>query len=148
MVVNGARSKDRRSVVIESASTAARQLTASYMTPSSVWKSSYRLIFGAQAEPMLEGWAIVDNTSGDDWNNVKLSVVSGRPISFITELYDPRYINRPHAELAENNAVAPVVFQGAMTTGALAAAPPPPPPRRLRALLKPRRFAFGAGRRA
>jgi hypothetical protein len=123
VVVNGARSKDRRSVVIESASTAARQLTASYMTPSSVWKSSYRLIFGTQAEPMLEGWAIVDNTSGDDWNNVKLSVVSGRPISFITELYDPRYINRPHAELAENNAVAPVVFQGAMEAGKAAPAP-------------------------
>ena len=125
-VVNGARSKDRRSVVIESASTGARQLTASYMTPSSVWKSSYRLIFGAQAEPMLEGWAIVDNTSGDDWNNVKLSVVSGRPISFITELYDPRYVDRPHAELSENNAVAPVVFQGALSANMPAPAPPKP----------------------
>jgi hypothetical protein len=126
-VVNGTRSKDRRSVVIESSSsTGARELSASYMTPSSVWKSSYRLIFGAQAEPMLEGWAIVDNTSGDDWNNVKLSVVSGRPISFITELYDPRYVNRPRAELAENNAVAPVVFQGAMA--GLGGGPPPAPP--------------------
>ena len=72
------------------------------MTPVRGWKSSYRLIFGAQAEPTLEGWAIVDNTSGDDWNNVKLSVVSGRPISFITQLYEPRYVDRPHAELAEN----------------------------------------------
>ncbi len=147
VVVNGARSKDRRSVVIESASTGARQLTASYMTPSSVWKSSYRLIFGAQAEPMLEGWAIVDNTSGDDWNAVKLSVVSGRPISFITELYDPRYINRPHAELAESNAVAPVVFQGAMTTGAFAAAPPPAPAQAPRALLKSE-MAAGRGANA
>jgi hypothetical protein len=126
-VVNGARSKDRRSVVIESSSASARQLTASYMTPSSVWKSSYRLIFGTQAEPMLEGWAIVDNTSGDDWNGVKLSVVSGRPISFITELYDPRYVDRPRAELAENNAVAPVVFQGVLATGAPVASPAPPP---------------------
>jgi hypothetical protein len=130
-VVSGARSKDRRSVVIESASSGARQLTASYMTPSAVWKSSYRLIFGAQAEPLLEGWAIVDNTSGDDWNNVKLSVVSGRPISFITQLYDPRYVDRPHAELAENNAVAPVVFQGAigaLSAPAVAGMPAPPPP--------------------
>ncbi len=137
-LVNGARSKDRRSVVIESAATGARELTASYMTPSSVWKSSYRLIFGAQAEPMLEGWAIVDNTSGDDWNNVRLSVVSGRPISFITELYDPRYINRPHAELAENNSVAPVVFQGAM--GGIGASPPAPPPAAAKAAA-PRQFS-------
>jgi hypothetical protein len=136
-VVSGARSKDRRSVVIESSAPGARELTASYMTPSSVWKSSYRLIFGAQAEPMLEGWAIVDNTSGDDWNNIRLSVVSGRPISFITELYDPRYINRPHAELAENNAVGPVVFQGAM--GAVGSPAPPPAV----AKAAPRQFAGG-----
>ncbi|MCU1336382.1 MAG: hypothetical protein JWO19_1963 [Bryobacterales bacterium] len=115
-VLSGARSKDRRSVYIDAGATAAgaaaRQLSASYMTPSAVWKSSYRLIFGAQGEPTLEGWAIVDNTSGEDWSNVKLSVVSGRPISFITQLYEPRYVTRPMAELAENRAVAPVVLQG------------------------------------
>jgi hypothetical protein len=113
-VLSGARSKDRRSVYIDAAGTAARQLSASYMTPSAVWKSSYRLIFAPQGEPTLEGWAIVDNTSGEDWSNVKLSVVSGRPISFITQLYEPRYVTRPTAELAENRAVAPVVLQGAI----------------------------------
>jgi hypothetical protein len=125
-VVSGARSKDRRSVFIDSTGTGTRQLTASYMTPAPVWKSSYRLIFGTEAQPMLEGWAIVDNTSGEDWENVKLSVVSGRPISFITQLYEPRYVQRPTAELAENRAVAPQVFQGSMgaVSGALAAAPP------------------------
>ena len=113
-VISGARSKDRRSVVIESSSTGARELTASYMTPSSVWKSSYRLIFGAQAEPMLEGWAIVDNTSGDDWNNVKLSR-GFRPSHFIHyRTYDPRYVNARMPSWPRINAVAPVVFQGAM----------------------------------
>lgn len=142
-VVNGARSKDRRSVMIESTSAGARQLTASYMTPSSVWKSSYRLIFGPQAEPMLEGWAIVDNTSGDDWNNVRLSVVSGRPISFITELYEPRYVDRPRAELAENNAVAPVVFQGGISAFKAAPAPAPPAAVAPKTLLKSESGAAG-----
>ena len=68
---------------------------ASYMTPAAVWKSSYRLMFGAAGEPTLEGWAIIDNTSGDDWNNVRLAVVSGKPVSFITQLYEPRYVQRP-----------------------------------------------------
>jgi len=113
-VLSGARSKDRRSVYIDATGTGTRQLAASYMTPSAVWKSSYRLIFGPQAEATLEGWAIIDNTSGDDWTNVKLSVVSGRPISFITQLYEPRYVQRPTAELAENQPVAPVVLQGAI----------------------------------
>ncbi|HSP70149.1 MAG TPA: DUF4139 domain-containing protein, partial [Bryobacteraceae bacterium] len=116
-VLSGARSKDKRSVYIDTAGTGTRQLTASYMTPSAVWKSSYRLIFGTAAEATLEGWAIIDNTSGEDWSNVKLSVVSGRPISFITQLYEPRYVQRPTAELAENRPVAPIVLQGAVGGG-------------------------------
>jgi hypothetical protein len=120
-VLNGARSKDRRSVYIDSIGAAARDLIASYMTPSPVWKSSYRLLFPQEGQPTLEGWAIVDNTSGDDWNNVRLSVVSGRPISFVTQLYAPKYVTRPNAELADNQAAAPTVFQGAI--GALSAGP-------------------------
>jgi hypothetical protein len=130
-VLNNARSKDKRSVYIDSLGTAARELVASYMTPAAVWKSSYRLLFTGTSsstaqEATLEGWAIVDNTSGEDWNNVKLSVVSGRPISFISQLYPPRYVQRPTAELAEDRAVGPQVFQGGISTGAPAAAPAPP----------------------
>jgi hypothetical protein len=79
-------------------------------------------LFAPQGEPTLEGWAIVDNTSGDDWNNVRLSVVSGRPISFITQLYAPKYVTRPNAELADNQAAAPTVFEGSVT-GSLLAVP-------------------------
>jgi hypothetical protein len=130
-VLNGARSKDRRSVYIDSVGAAARDLVASYMTPSPVWKSSYRLLFAGVSEPTLEGWAIVDNTSGDDWNNVMLSVVSGRPISFVTQLYAPKYVNRPGAELADNQAAAPTVFNGAVNgiIGGIASAAPPAPQR-------------------
>jgi len=111
-IASGARSRDRRNVFIDASKQGARRVTASYMTPSAVWKSSYRLIFGATGDPTLEGWAIVDNTSGDDWTNVNLSVVSGRPISFITQLYEPKYVDRPFAELAENRPVGPQVFEG------------------------------------
>ena len=52
---------------------------------------------------MLEGWAIVDNTTGEDWTKVQLSLVSGRPISFISQLYAPRYVTRPTAELADDS---------------------------------------------
>jgi hypothetical protein len=113
-VLGQANSKDRRSIYIDSIGSAARDLIARYTIPSPVWKSSYRLVFGTEGPPMLEGWAIVDNTSGEDWTAVRLSVVSGKPISFITQLYPPRYVTRPEIELAENKAVAPVVFQAAM----------------------------------
>ena len=113
-IVNGGLSRDRRNVFIDASKQGARRITANYMTPSAVWKSSYRLIFGATGDPTLEGWAIVDNTSGEDWTNVNLAVVSGRPISFISQLYEPKYVQRQVAELAENRAAAPQVFQGAI----------------------------------
>jgi hypothetical protein len=82
------------------------------MVPTPIWKSSYRLIFGERSDPTLEGWAILDNTTGEDWNNVRLVLVSGRPISFISRLYEARYNQRPIAELAEERAQAPVVYEG------------------------------------
>lgn len=114
VIANSSRNRDRRNVYIDASNTGTRRVSASYMIPTAVWKSSYRLIFPAAGEPTLEGWAIVDNTSGDDWTNVNLSVVSGRPISFITQLYEPRYVDRPTAELAENRPVGPQVFEGAV----------------------------------
>lgn len=131
IVLNQSRSRDRRSVYVDAMGTGTRQLFASYMTPAAVWKSSYRLLFGAQGDPTLEGWAIIDNTSGDDWSNVRLSVVSGKPVSFITKLYEPRYVQRPEAELAENRAAAPVVYEGALDAAKAQAAVAPGTIRRL-----------------
>ena len=119
--VANSRNKDQRSVYIDSADKKGRKISANYMIPMPAWKSSYRLLFPQTGEPMLEGWAIIDNTTADDWTNIKLSVVSGRPISFITKLYDPKFMARPYAELAEDRAVAPEVYGGAMDQ--VAAAP-------------------------
>ena len=115
--VANSRNKDQRSVYIDSADKKGRKLTASYMIPMPAWKSSYRLIFPPSGDAMLEGWAIVDNTTADDWTNIKLSVVSGRPISFTTKLYDPKFMFRPNAELAEDRAVAPEVYAGVISAG-------------------------------
>ena len=90
-----ARSKEKRSVYIDSTDAKEREVVASYMIPAPVWKSSYRLIFGASGQPVLEGWAIVDNTTGEDWTKVQLSLVSGRPISFVSQLYAPKYVDGP-----------------------------------------------------
>jgi hypothetical protein len=113
-----ARSKDKRSVYIDSTDAKEREVVASYMIPAPVWKSSYRLIFGEKGPPVLEGWAIVDNTTGEDWTKVRLSLVSGRPISFVSQLYAPKYVDRPTAELADDRAARPVVHEGAFDAGA------------------------------
>jgi hypothetical protein len=113
-VVNQSRSTDKRSIYIDSSDAGERQIDASYMLPSPVWKSSYRLIFGEKGEPTLEGWAIIDNTTGEDWANVRLAVVSGRPVSFISNLYEPKYVQRQTAELPEDRAANPVIYGGAL----------------------------------
>ena len=113
-VLTQARSKDRRSVYIDSVDSGSRQLVARYMAPSPVWKSSYRLVFPSSGEPLLEGWAIVDNTTGEDWTNVRLAVVSGRPVSFVSQLYPARYVTRPVAQLPEEQAAAPQIHAGGL----------------------------------
>jgi hypothetical protein len=132
-IVNQSRSLDRRSIYIDSSDAKERHIAASYMIPTPVWKSSYRLVFNDKTEPTLEGWAIIDNTSGEDWTNVLLSVVSGRPVSFISKLYEPKYVPRQTVELPEDRAAEPVVYQAGLGGGirgdiavGSGAAPPPP----------------------
>jgi len=108
-----AQSREKRSVYLDSAGGASRQLRISYISPTPIWKSSYRLALGG-ASSTLEGWAIVDNTTDEDWNGVKLSVVSGRPISFISLLDTPRYGRREVAELPEDRAAGPIVYGGSV----------------------------------
>jgi hypothetical protein len=127
--VAAGRSKEKRSVYIDSTGTKQRRLTASYVIPTPVWKSSYRLVFTDAAEPTLEGWAIVDNTSGEDWSNVRLALVSGRPVSFVSKLYEPRYVGRRSMDVLDQEAAAPEIHQGGIVGGygggAVAAAPAP-----------------------
>jgi hypothetical protein len=112
-----ARSKDKRGVYIDSTDSKSRDVRAEYIIPMPAWKSSYRLIFDKDGtQPTLEGWAIVDNTTGEDWTKVHLSLVSGKPISFVSQLYPPKYIARPGAELAEDQALAPTVYGGNMAS--------------------------------
>ena len=133
--LTAARAKEKKSVYFDSSNDQARSLAVSYMIPMPVWKSSYRLIFAPTGEPTLEGWAVVDNTTGEDWTNVSLALVSGRPVSFISRLYEPRYVQRRVAELAEADVVGPQTYApgmaggvvGGITAGLPAAAPPPPP---------------------
>jgi len=120
IVVNQSRSTDKRSIYIDSSDAKERQIEASYMIPAPVWKSSYRLIFNEKADATLEGWAIIDNTTGEDWTNVRLAVVSGRPVSFISRLDEAKYVARQTVELPEDRAANPVVYGGAVS-GALQA---------------------------
>ncbi|HUG81443.1 MAG TPA: hypothetical protein VML01_07255 [Bryobacterales bacterium] len=116
MLLAGARNRDKRNVTIETAENRGGLVRARYVVPTPIWKSSYRLILDAEDRPLLEGWAIVDNTTGEDWENISLSLVSGRPVSFISRLYEPRYVDRPVFELAQDRAQQPIVHGAGIET--------------------------------
>jgi hypothetical protein len=91
-----------------------RPVRLSYVTENPIWKTSYRLVLGKEGKPFLQGWAVVENTTDEDWSNVRMALVSGRPISFQMDLYQPLYIKRPTVDLELFASLRPVVYGGAM----------------------------------
>jgi len=71
------------------------ELMVSYIVEMPMWKPTYRLVTGQNGKTLLQGWAVVDNVTGEDWNNVQLSLVTGEPLSFTYDLHSPRYRTRP-----------------------------------------------------
>jgi hypothetical protein len=110
--------KDGKIVTITPTGQGPQELLVSYITEVPVWKATYRIVLPDSNKgnnPFLQGWAIVDNVSGEDWKNVQLSLVSGLPVSFIQELYAPRFKKRPELKMDDEDTVAPVVPEVAMT---------------------------------
>jgi hypothetical protein len=113
------RQESLRRMTIATAGTGERQLYVSYISEVPVWKTTYRIVLSSKdaAEPLLQGWAIVDNTVGEDWNNVELSLVAGAPQSFIQQLSQPYYARRPVVALPENAQLTPQTHESAMLGG-------------------------------
>jgi hypothetical protein len=98
------RDAETRLLTIALPGTGRRAVSLSYVIPAPVWKVSYRLDL-SQEQPqtnrsLLQGWAIVDNDGDTDWTDVELSLVTGRPVSFVQNLYPPYYLYRPTLPLA------------------------------------------------
>jgi carboxypeptidase family protein len=113
------RQESLRRMTISTAGSGERQLYVSYISEVPVWKTTYRIVLSPKDghEPLLQGWAIVDNTVGEDWNNVELSLVAGAPQSFIQQLSQPYYTRRPVVALPEDAQLLPQTHESAMLGG-------------------------------
>ena len=118
-LIASVRQEQLRRMTIATAGTGDRNLYVSYISEVPVWKTTYRIVLPSKSadQPLLQGWAIVDNTVGEDWNNVELSLVAGAPQSFIQPLSQPYYTRRPVIGLPEMAQIAPQTHEGAMTNG-------------------------------
>jgi hypothetical protein len=106
-LVASTRDQDVRRMTISTAGDGERNLLVSYISEVPVWKSTYRIVIPNEGKPLLQGWAIVDNTVGEDWKDVELSLIAGAPQSFVQELSQPYYTRRPVVALPENAMLTP-----------------------------------------
>jgi hypothetical protein len=118
-LLSSVRQQDIRRMTIDTTGTGDRQLYVSYISEVPVWKTTYRIVLASKAgeSPLLQGWAIVDNTVGEDWDNVELSLVAGAPQSFIQQLSQPYYARRPVIGLPELAQFSPQTHESAMLGG-------------------------------
>ncbi|HZR24568.1 MAG TPA: DUF4139 domain-containing protein [Vicinamibacterales bacterium] len=153
-LLESSHSGDRRRLSIATVGTGERNVLVSYISEVPVWKTTYRIVLpsGGDRTPQLQGWAIVDNTVGQDWTDVELSLVAGAPQSFVQRLSEPQYVHRPVVDIERPANPRPQTHESAMNTvgdtnvarvtggivGGLVSAPaasptlPPPPPPRAR----------------
>lgn len=147
------RERDGRTITITAKGEDTRTLTVAYVVETPLWKSSYRLTTQPGAEnARMQGWAIVENASGFNWNDVELTLTSGNPVTFRQALYTAYYVNRPEIPVEVLGRILPNADEGAVdfadkggegmrrrasapSGGAMAesapmvmAAPPPPAP--------------------
>jgi hypothetical protein len=93
-----------------------RNVRVGYVIESPIWKTSYRLVLAKEKDekPFLQGWSVVENTTDEDWKDVRMALVSGRPISFQMDLYQPLFIQRPVVEPELFASLRPVAYSGNM----------------------------------
>jgi Carboxypeptidase regulatory-like domain len=119
------RNQGLRHLTLQDNGSGARELRVSYISEVPIWKSTYRILFtepeaGSKANQTatLQGWSVVDNTTGADWVNVKLSLIAGAPQSFIQPLSVPYYSRRVQIGMQQEAQMAPVLHQsGEMRSG-------------------------------
>jgi hypothetical protein len=114
------RSQGLRHLTLTDNGTGTRELHLSYISEVPVWKSTYRILFTDSAKSSstqtatLQGWSVVDNTTGADWIDVHLSLIAGAPQSFIQPLSQPIYSRRPEVPIATEAQLTPQTFDSTM----------------------------------
>jgi hypothetical protein len=115
-VLSLAHDAEKKAVSLHFAGDGKRKVQVGYVVEAPIWKTSYRLVLGEKDKPYLQGWALVENPTDEDWAGVKMALVSGRPISFKMDLYNPLYVDRPTVEPELFASLRPVTYRGGFAT--------------------------------
>jgi hypothetical protein len=116
-VLAGAHDMQKKTVSLGFSGEGKRPVRVGYVVDNPIWKTSYRLVVDKNGKLFLQGWAMVENTTDEDWKDVRLALVSGRPISFQTDLYAPLYVPRPIVEPEQFASLRPQLYSGPIVGG-------------------------------
>ncbi len=111
-VLANAHNSQKKNVSIQFHGNGKRTVKVGYVVEAPMWKSSYRLGLDKGGKTTLQGWGIIENTSDEDWKDVRLALVSSRPISFQMDLYQPLFVPRPVVEPERFASLRPPEYQG------------------------------------
>lgn len=118
-VLANAHNSMKKSVTLQFTGAGKRNVKVGYVVEAPMWKSSYRLAFDKSGKTTLQGWAIVENTTDEDWKDVRLALVSSRPISFQMDLYPPLFVPRPVVEPERFASLRPPEYEGPIANNQL-----------------------------
>jgi hypothetical protein len=111
------RRRDAKTITVTSEGAGQREMIVSYTIAAPIWKTTYRVVLDEQGKPFFQGWAIIDNVSEEDWKDVRLSLISGTPISFIQPIQKPLYRYRPVVPIPQDLNLQPQVYDEQGNTG-------------------------------
>ncbi len=114
------RARDRRTLTIQSRGEGRRRVRVGYVVGAPLWKASYRLTLDADPtgeEGLLQGWAVVENLSGQHWEGVELTLASGNPVTFRQALYQAYFVERPEVPVEVLGRVLPKLDSGLVASG-------------------------------
>jgi len=104
------RAKGRRRIMLSTLGSGRRTLRIGYVAAAPLWKANFRLTLpqdGGKTSAQLQGWAVLENMSGQDWQGIELSLLSGHPVSFRQAIYEAYYVSRPEVPVEVSGRLLP-----------------------------------------
>lgn len=112
--------RDKRVLTLTAPGEGARKLRVAYVVAVPLWKTSYRLTLpeaSGSGTAGLQGWAVLENQSGENWDGIELSLVSGNPVAFRQSLYESYYLDRPEIPVQVVDRILPPVDRVGLAKG-------------------------------
>ncbi len=137
-ILAGARRTEQRSLTFNFTGEGRREVMVGYIREMPVWKTTYRLVRRETQQPLLQGWAIAENSTDFDWEGVELKLVAGRPISFKMDVYSPLYVARPELLPPVHKSARPPLYEEGYSGDTLLKEPPAAVAKRRRSVPEPK----------